>query len=116
MSVATVSQTIASQFEYLDPEMEQLYLMSAPLWKRIKKDTKTKGVSNRPSRIAYEALSGGKFRTGNLDGGSLGRGSGITEVFGELSCVTYIQASEYTALADYATDTNEKAIKDYVTL
>lgn len=116
MSAGTVSQTIASQFEYLDPEMEQLYLMSAPLWKRIKKDTKVKGVSNRPSRVAYEALSGGKFRTGNLDGGPLGRGSGITEVFGEISCVTYIQASEYTALADYATDTNEKAIKDYVTL
>jgi len=116
MSVASVSQTIASQHEYVDPDLELLYLLSAPLWKRIKKDTKVKAVSNRPARFPFEALSGGKFRTGSLDGGDLGRGSGPTEVYGNLACTTFIQATEYTALAEYATDSDEKAIKNYVTL
>lgn len=116
MPGATVSQSIASQFEYVEPQMQALYLMSAPLWKRIKNNTSVKAVSNRPVRIAFEGISGGKFRSGNLDGGDLGRGSGPTEVFGNVSCTTFIQASEYTALTDYSTDSDEKAIKSYVTL
>lgn len=116
MAAGSVSQTIASQFEHVDDTLEPLYLMSAPLWKRFKKDQKIKAVSNRPSRTTFEAISGGKFRASGLDGQDMGRGSSVTEVFGDISCVTFIQASEYTKLADYATDSNEKAIKDYVTL
>lgn len=116
MSVATVSQTIASQHEYLRPELEMLYMASARLWSRIKTRTDIKAISNRPARIPFEALAGGKFRVFDGDGGDLGLGSGPTEVFGTLSCVSFLQASSYTAQAEWATDSDEKAIKNYVSL
>ena len=37
MSVANVSQAIASQHEFLRPELEELALLSGTLWKRISK-------------------------------------------------------------------------------
>lgn len=116
MSVASVSQTIASQHEYVRPELELLYMLSSRVWSRIKTRTDVKAVSNRPARIPFEALSGGKFRAGNFDGGDLGQGSGPVETYGTLSCTSFLQASEYTALTEYSTDSDEKAIKDYVSL
>lgn len=116
MSVAGVSQAIASQHEFLRPELELLYLASSRLWSRIKARTDIKAVSNRPSRIPFEALSGGKFRQWNPDGGDMGQGSGPTETFGNLSSVYFLQASQYTALAQWSTDSDEKAIKNYVSL
>ncbi|MGH9343299.1 MAG: hypothetical protein ACRD19_06005 [Terriglobia bacterium] len=116
MSVASVSQTIASQHEFLRPELELLYMASSRLWSRIKARTDIQPVSNRPSRIPFEALSGGKFRAWNPDGGDMGQGSGPTEVYGTLSCVYFLQASQYTSLAESSTDSDEKAIKNYVSL
>lgn len=116
MGIASVSQTIASQHEFLRPELELLYMASARLWSRIKARTDIKPVSNRPARIPFEALSGGKFRSWNPDGGDMGLGSGPTEVYGTLSCVYFLQASQYTALAEWSTDSDEKAIKNYVSL
>jgi len=116
MPGATVSQAIASQHEFLRPDLELLYLASSRLWSRIKARTDIKAISNRPARIPFEALSGGKFRSWNPDGGNLGTGSGPTEVFGNLSCTFFLQASQYSALADWSTDTDDKAIKAYVSL
>ena len=116
MSIASVSQTIASQHEYVRPELELLYLTSSRLWSRVKARTDIKATSNRPSRVPFEALSGGKFRAANFDGGDLGQGSGPTQTFGTLSPTQFLQASEYTALAEWSTDSDEKAIKNYVSL
>ena len=116
MSVASVSQTVASMHEYIRPELELLYLASSRLWSRVKARTDIKAISNRPARIPFEALSGGKFRAFNADGGDMGQGSGPTETFGTLSCTQFLQASEYTALAEWSTDSDEKAIKNYVSL
>lgn len=118
MSVAGVSQAIASQHEFIRPELELLYITSSRLWSRIKTRTDIKPVSNRPARIPFEVLSGGKFRadSSNFNGGDMGQGSGPTQTFGSLSCTSFLQASEYTALTEYSTDSDEKAIKDYVTL
>lgn len=116
MSIATVSNTIASQYEHVEKEEEELYLNNGPLWKRMDADKQVQQISGRPARQTYEVLSGAKMRVGNFDGASLGRGSGPTQVYGELSSVYYTQASEYTALADYTTDSDEKAIKSYVAL
>ena len=116
MSIASVQQTVASMHEYVRPELELLYLASSRLWSRVKARTDVKAISNRPARIPLEALSGGKFRAANFDGGDMGNGSGPTEVFGTLSCTSFLQASEYTALADWSTDSDEKAIKNYVSL
>ena len=118
MAIANVSQAIASQHEYLRPQLEELALLSGTLWKRIQARTDIKAVSNRPARIPFQPLTGGKFRTGaNLfDGSDMGTGSGPTEAFGTLSCASFLQASEYTALTEYSTDSDEKAIQNYVTL
>lgn len=116
MSIATVANDIASQQEFLRPKLELLYMASARLWKYIKVRTDVKPVSNRPARIPYEVLAGGKFRVGNFDGPSMGQGSGIQETFGNLSCASFLYAWQYTALAEWATDSNAKAIQDYVAL
>lgn len=116
MSQATVAQTIASQHEYLRPDLELLYPTFSRLWKRIKARTDIKAVSNRPSRIPFEVLAGGKFRSFSPDGGDMGTGSGVTETYGTLSCTYFLQASQYTAQAEWNTDSDEKAIKNYVQL
>ncbi len=118
MSIASVSQTIASQHEFVRPELELLYLASARLWSKVKARTDVKAISNRPARIPFEVLSGGKFRAdqSGFNGGDMGQGSGPTETFGTLSCTAFLQASEYTALTEYSTDSDEKAIKNYVSL
>lgn len=117
MAAGNAAQTIASQQEWVRPELDDLSLTAATLWKRIEKSTKVKPVSNRPFRIPTMPVQGGKFRTGNLlDGADMGRGSAPVEVPGTGTCVTYVEAFEYTAMADYATDSDEKAIEDYADL
>jgi hypothetical protein len=118
VAIATVSQAIASQHEFLRPNLEELALLSGTLWKRIGARTDIKAVSNRPARVPFQPLTGGIFRTGvNLfDGADMGIGSGPVETFGILSCASFLQASEYTALTEYSTDSDEKAIENYVTL
>lgn len=118
MPIGSVSQNIASQSEYLRDTLEELVLLQATLWKRIQKSTEITSISNRPARIPFNVLTGGIFRTGaNLfDNADMGRGSAPTQAFGNLSAVSFLQASEYTALSEYATDSTEKAVEDYVTL
>lgn len=118
MPAGSVSQNIASQIEHIRDTLEELVLLQGTLWKRINKATDIKAVSNRPSRIPFNVLTGGIFRTGaNLfDGQDLGRGSAPTQAFGTLSACSYVQASEYTSLSEFSTDSDEKAIENYVTL
>ena len=115
-NVGNNAQAIASQIEWTRTELEPLMLMSSVLWKEIGTRTDVKPVSNRPTRIPFHPAAGGLFRVGQFDGGDLGRGSGPAEVPGYLSCVSFLQATEYTALADYATDSDSKAIQNYVKL
>lgn len=113
MAIATVSQTVALQHEYLRDKLEDLTLASSVLWGRIKPRTDVKAVSNRPSRIPFETLTGGKFRVYNPDGGDMGQGSGPVTDYGTLSCTFFLLASQYTALTEYSTDTDTKAIENY---
>lgn len=118
MPIGSVSQNIASQIEHVRPELEELVLLQGVLWKRVQKATDITAISNRPARIPFNVLTGGIFRTGaNLfDGQDMGRGSAPTQTFGTLSAVSFLQASEYTNLSEYATDSNAKAVENYVTL
>lgn len=115
MSIATVSQTIALQHEYLAPKLNNLTLSASKLWGRIKVRTDIKAVSNRPARVAFETLTGGKFRVFNPDGGDMGQGSGSTMAYGTISNSYYLLACQYTALTEYSTDTDTKAIENYAT-
>ena len=119
MPAGSVQQNIASQLEHVRDTLEELVLLDAnTLWSRIEKSTDITAVSNRPARIPFNVLTGGLARTGvNLfDGSDLGRGSAPTQTFGNLSCVSIIQASEYTSLSEFTTDSAEKAIENYVTI
>jgi hypothetical protein len=111
-----VAQTLASQQEWVRPQLEDLSLVSSTLWKRIEKNTKVQAVSNRPYRVPTMPSQGGKFRVAGLDGSDLGRGSAPVEVPGTGVCVSFVQANEYTALAEYATDSDQKAIENYADL
>lgn len=116
MGIGNVSQAIAAQAEYLRPNLEMLALLSSVLWKRMSVRTDVKATSNRPARIPFQPLTGNLFRVGSFDGADMGLGSGPTEAPGSLSCVGFLQASQYTALAEWSTDSSEKAIQDYVKL
>ena len=118
MPAGSVSQNIASQLEYTRNILEELVLLQGVLLKRINKATDIKAISNRPARIPFNVLTGGIIRTGaNLfDGSDLGRGSAPVQTFGTLSAVSIVQASEYTSLSEFSTDSDEKAIENYVTL
>ncbi len=118
MPQGSVQQNIASQIEHMRSTLEELVLLQGVLWKRIQKNTDISAISNRPARIPFNVLTGGIVRTGvNLfDGSDLGRGSAPTQTFGTLSAVSIVQASEYTSLSEFSTDSDEKAIENYVTL
>lgn len=118
MPIGSVSQAIAAQSEYQRPGLAELVLLQAVLWKRINKSTEVNAVSNRPARVGFDVLTGARFRTGSnlFDNAPLGRGTAPTTTFGSLSAVSFLQASEYSALSEYSTDSTAKAVENYVTL
>ena len=116
MPVGNVASSLALQKEYVVPKLEKLALAGSRLWKHMKLNTKLKPVSNRPVRVPLQPLTAGKFRVGQFDGGDMGLGSGPQTVPGTLACVSFVQASQWTAQAEYTTDSDEKSIQDYVAL
>ena len=115
MGVAGVDQSLALQQEWVRPDLEDLALSASVLWKRFK-TTQSKKVSNRLARIPTMPSRGGKPRVGNLDGGDLGLGSGPITIPGQVTTTTLVMAWSYTKEAEYATDSDEKAIEDFATL
>jgi len=61
-------------------------------------------------------LTQGGMKIGAFDGQDLGLGSAPVETFGSLSCVSLLQPSQYTFLAEWANDENVKSIQNFVTL
>lgn len=116
MPVGNLASSLALQKEYVVPKVEKLALAGSRLWKHFKLNTKIKPVSNRPTRIPMQPLQWGNFAVANLDGGAFPQGSGPQTVPGTVSCVSFVQASQWTALAEYTTDTDEKAVQDYAAL
>ena len=116
MPIGNLASSLAVQKEYVVPKVEKLALAGSRLWKHFKNNTKVKAVSNRPTRIPLQPLQWGNFAVANLDGGTFPQGSGPQTVPGTISCVSFVQASQWTALAEYTTDTNEKAVEDYAAL
>src|SRR3984885_14587689 len=115
MAIADAAQALASEQEYVRPELENYVLTQSVLLKEIQK-SKIKAVSDRPSRIPTMPSLGGKPRVGSMNGADMGIGSGPTQVPGQLTTVCYIHAFSYTAQAEYATDSDEKAIENFATL
>jgi hypothetical protein len=116
MAIANSMQALASEQEYVRPELEDLSLSASVLRKRIQKNTSVKPVSDRPCRIPTMPSRGGKPRVGNMNGADMGIGSGPTQVPGQLTTTCFIHAFSYTRQAEYATDSDEKAIENFATL
>lgn len=114
--VGNNESAIASQTEQFTTDfIVELMNLESVFYNRIKENTEVKAVSTRPSRIATNPITGGLIRVWNANGGKNGRGSGLQDVFGYISCASYLQASEYTAQAQYGTDSSQKALANYVT-
>jgi hypothetical protein len=116
MPLGNNAAAIAAQVEAIRPKLEPLMLMSSVFWGRLEARTDMTPVSSRPTRVPTQPIGGGQFRVGDFNGGDLGLGSGPQEVPGYLSCASYLQASQYTAQAEWSTDSSAKAIQDYVAL
>lgn len=117
MPIGNNVASVASQREYISPELENMVLSSSVLFKLIKEDTSIQAVSTRPARLPFMMGGDGVFSMGQMfDGASLGLGTAPQEVPGYASCVGMVQATQYTALAEWANDSKEKSIKDYVAL
>jgi hypothetical protein len=115
MAIADAAQALASEQEYVRPELENYVLSQSILLKEVQK-SKIRAVSDRPSRVPTMPSLGGKPRVGNMNGSDMGIGSGPTQVPGQITPVCYIHAFSYTKQAEYATDTDEKAIENFATL
>lgn len=115
MAIATVANDIASQIEYVRPEVPVLSLMASRLWKLIGERTDVELTSDRPARIPVQPLTGNKFRSGTLfDGNDMGPGSGPAQAYGTLPPVSFLQCTQYTALAEWSTANRQQAVANYV--
>lgn len=116
MPIGNLAASVATQKEYVVPKVEKLALAGSRLWKKFKLNTRMKPVSNRPTRVPLQPLQWGNFAVANLDGGQFPQGAGPQTIPGTISCVSFVQAAQWTALAEYTTDTDEKAVQDYAAL
>ena len=116
MSIGNNASSFGAQAEYIRPKLEMMTLVASVLYKRINVRTDVKPVSTRPARIPLQPLTQGGMKIGAFDGQDLGLGSAPVETFGSLSCVSLLQPSQYTFLAEWANDENVKSIQNYVSL
>lgn len=116
MSNGNNAASIAAQIEAIRPELPELMLLQSVLWGRFQARTDMTAVGSRPTRVPTQPITGGLFGVFGPDGSDMGLGSGPQEVPGYLSCAYYLQASQYTAQAEWSTDSSAKAIQDYVAL
>ncbi len=116
MAVGNDAASIAAQIEAIRPDLPALMLLSSVLWGRFEARTDMTPVGSRPTRVPTQPITGGNFGVFGPDGTDMGLGSGPQEVPGYLSCAFYLQASQYTKLAQWSTDSSAKAIQDYVAL
>ena len=111
MAAGNNAAAIAAQVEAIRPNLEPLMLLASVFWGRIEARTDMTPVGSRPTRVPTQPITGGQFSVGNFDGADMGLGSGPQEVPGYISCASYLQASQYTAQAEWSTDSSAKAIE-----
>ena len=116
MAQGNNAAAIAAQVEAIRPDLETNFLLASVVWGRMEARTDLTPVSSRPTRVPFNPIGGGRFGVGNFDGSDMGTGTGPQEVPGYLPCASYLQASQYTAEAEWATDSSTKAVQNYVTL
>ena len=112
MAQQTNAQVVAAQLERVVDKIEVLYERGDDTLQMIQKANDVKTVSTRNMRIVLQVTAGGKGGSYNPDGGDLGIGSGESYDVATLSPVYKKMSFQMTSLAQWATDSDEKAIID----
>ncbi|HXR96993.1 MAG TPA: hypothetical protein VN709_04035 [Terriglobales bacterium] len=105
------SQVVALQLEKVRPKLPILYERDDAFFSLIQK-REVERVSTRTARIPLQVQPGGAFGYASFDGGDLGRGSGTSYDFAQITPVGIRFAVEITKLVEYATDATDKAVEN----
>lgn len=112
MAQQTNAQVVAAQLERVVDKIEVLYERGDDTLQMIQKANDVKTVSTRAMRIVLQVTAGGSGGYYNADGGDLGVGSGESYDVATLTPVFQKMSFQMTSLAQWATDSDEKAIID----
>src|ERR1051326_6783990 len=104
------AQTVAYQREELGKDIHLLFQRDDTLYGNIEKGKNLTEISSRAMRIPADLLAGGIFTQVNPDGGDFGRGSAITSDFFQVTSVYFSHATEWSKLAEKATNSDKKAV------
>ena len=113
MAAVSESQVFATELERVEPKIQVLFERDPGFVGSIKKQN-VEVMSAREMRVPLEINPGGNFGYFNPDGGDLGRGSGPVWDKAVLSPVYMSLGTEYTKLAQWATDDKRKAVQNAV--
>lgn len=113
MAAVSESQVVATELERVEPKIQVLFERDPGFVGSIKKQN-VEVMSAREMRVPLEINPGGNFGYFNPDGGDLGRGSGPVWDKAVLSPVYMSLGTEYTKLAQWATDDKRKAVQNAV--
>ncbi len=105
------SQVVALQLEKVRPKLPILYERDDTFFSLIQKRD-VERVSTRTARIPLQVMPGGAFGYASFDGGDLGRGSGTSYDYAQITPVGIRFAVEITKLVEYATDASDKAVEN----
>jgi hypothetical protein len=112
MAQQTNAQVVAAQLERVVDKIEVLYERGDDTLQMIQKANDVKTVSTRAMRIVLQVTAGGSGGYYNADGGDMGVGSGESYDVATLTPVFTKMSFQMTSLAQWATDSDEKAIID----
>ena len=112
MAQQTNAQVVAAQLERVVDKIEVLYERGDDTLQLIQKANDVKTVSTRAMRIVLQVTAGGVGTYYDPDGGAFPVGSGESYDVATLTPVFSAMAFQMTSLAQWATDSDEKAIID----
>ena len=104
---------VAVQIEAITPLLTDFFDMEMGLFERFEK-IQSKSQSGRNLRMPIELRPGGRMRAINLDGGSVGSGSGPVYDYQEMSPVDSSFNLAWTLKSKFTTDSDDKAVVDTV--
>jgi hypothetical protein len=106
----TESQVDALELEKVQTKITKVFERDDKFYASINKAADVEVISNRLMRVPLELRTGGNFGYFNPDGGDLGRGGAPQFDKATLNSVFMRHAIEYTKKAQWATDSNRKAV------
>lgn len=110
----TDAEVIALELERVLPDIQTVFDYDDEFAGYVEKSSMVEKISNREMRVPLEVSPGGSFQYFDADGGDLGRGSGPSFDKAVVRSVFVSENIEYTKLAQWATDSDRKAITNGV--